>query len=103
MSQTYTRDARLNRLWGAVCAFTGLFLLLWGLSWVNAEVLHEDLRNHCADLRTARFPVEKSCVHQDGTVDGANGVLFTGAFFGSMAGGAICLGAVFLTEVRRRK
>ncbi|MEU1127292.1 hypothetical protein ABZ371_27840 [Streptomyces sp. NPDC005899] len=103
MSQTYTREAQLNRLWGAACAFTGIFLLLWGLSWVNAEVLHEDLPNHCADLRTARFPVEASCVHQDGTVEGANALLFTGAFFGAMTAGTLCLGAAFLTEVRRRK
>ncbi|MFE6131126.1 hypothetical protein ACFQ6Q_23150 [Streptomyces sp. NPDC056437] len=97
-----TRDTQLNRLWGAVCAFAGIFFLLWALSWLNASVLHEDLQNHCADLHTARFPFEKSCTHEDGTVEGANSVLFDGIFFGSMAAGVGCLGAAFMVEAGRR-
>ncbi|MFE4778816.1 hypothetical protein ACFRI7_02560 [Streptomyces sp. NPDC056716] len=96
-------DARLNRLWGAVCAFTGVFLLLWALSWINASVVHEDLHNRCEDLHTASFPFEKSCTHADGTVEGANSVLFEGVFFGSMVAGAVCLGTVLGVEARRRK
>ncbi|MEJ8639755.1 hypothetical protein [Streptomyces sp. MS2.AVA.5] len=102
MTSVGTRDTQLNRLWGAVCAFAGIFFLLWALSWLHASVLHEDLQNHCADLHTARFPFEKSCTHEDGTVEGANSVLFDGIFFGSMAAGVGCLGAAFTVEAGRR-
>ena len=103
MTSSGTREAQLNRLWGAVCAFAGIFFLLWALSWVNASVLHEDLQNHCGDLRTARFPFEKSCTHEDGAVEGANSVLFDLAFFGALAAGAVCLGAATMAEADRRK
>lgn len=100
---TSARDAQLNRLWGAACAFAGIFLLVWALSWVKASVLNEDLQNHCGDLHTASFPFEKSCRHEDGTVEGANSLLFNGIFFGSMAATAACLAAVFTIEASRRK
>ncbi|MET9495596.1 hypothetical protein [Streptomyces sp. NPDC006552] len=103
MTSTDAHDAQLNRLWGALCAFAGIFLLLWGLSWVNAEILDEDLQNRCADLRTARFPFEKSCVSEDGTVEGANGVLFEGAFYGSLVAAGLCLGTALVAEAARRK
>ncbi|MFD4635083.1 hypothetical protein ACFVYR_36690 [Streptomyces sp. NPDC058284] len=96
-------DAQLNRLWGAVCAFAGIFFLLWVLSFINATVLNEDLQNRCGDLHTARFPFEKSCTHEDGTVEGANGLVFEGIFFGSMAASAVCLGAALVIESVRRK
>ncbi|MEU0030869.1 hypothetical protein [Streptomyces sp. NPDC006335] len=96
-------DAQLNRLWGAVCAFAGIFFLLWALSFINATVLNEDLQNRCGDLHTARFPFEKSCTHEDGTVEGANGLIFEGIFFGSMAASAACLAAALVTESVRRK
>lgn len=101
------RDARLdrplNRLWGAVCAFGGIFFLVWGLSWVRASVLNEDLHSHCDDLHTAAFPFEKSCRHQDGTVEGANGPLLDGVFYGSMAAAVVCLAAVLAIEAGRRR
>lgn len=97
------RESRLNRLWGAVCAFAGIFFLLWALSWLHASVLNEDLQNHCADVHTSRFPFEKSCTHEDGTVEGANSVTFDGIFFGSMSAGIACLVAAFMTEAVRRR
>ncbi len=102
MTRTGIRDAQLNRLWGAVCAFAGIFFLLWALSWLNASVLNEDLQNHCDDLRTAGFPFEKSCIHADGTIEGANSLLFEGIFFGSMIAGVASLGAAFMAEFGRR-
>ncbi|EPH41036.1 hypothetical protein STRAU_5914 [Streptomyces aurantiacus JA 4570] len=66
-------------------------------------MLHEDLPNHCSDLHTDRFPFEKSCTHQDGTVEGANSLLFEGIFFGAMIAGVVCLAAVLLLEAGRRK
>ncbi|MFS8202570.1 hypothetical protein ACLVWQ_28255 [Streptomyces sp. CWNU-52B] len=101
VTSTDTRDAQLNRLWGAVCAFAGIFFLLWGLSWVNASVLNEDLQNYCEDLHTASFPFEKSCTHADGTVEGANSLLYESFFFGSMAAGVTCLGAVLVLDASR--
>lgn len=103
MTRAGTPDALLNRLWGAVCACVGVFLLLWGLSWVKANMLNEDLQNRCWALHTASFPFEKSCTHDDGTVEGANSLLFDGIFFGSMAAAAACLTAVFMIEAGRRK
>ncbi|MEU4352060.1 hypothetical protein [Streptomyces sp. NPDC023838] len=103
MKSTGLDDAQLNRLWGAVCLFGGIFFLLWALSWINASVFNEDLQNHCEDLRTASFPVEKSCTHEDGSAEGANGVLFDGLFFGSMAAGVACLGAALVIEGAQRK
>ncbi|MFF3495781.1 hypothetical protein ACFYWS_31055 [Streptomyces sp. NPDC002795] len=103
MTSTGIRDAQLNRLWGAVCAFAGIAFLLWALSWVNASVLNEDLESHCEDLRTAGVPFEKSCAHADGTVEGANSVLFEGIFFGSMAAGVACLAVALMAEIVRRK
>lgn len=100
---TSARDAQLNRLWAAVCAFAGIFLLVWALSWVRAHVLNEDLQNHCGDLHTASFPFEKSCTYEDGTVEGANGLLLKGIFFGSTAAVAACLAAAFTLEAGRRK
>ncbi|MER7173010.1 hypothetical protein [Streptomyces mesophilus] len=102
MTSTGIRDARLNRLWGAVCAFAGIFFLLYALSWINARVLAEDLQNHCDKVHTADFPFEKSCTHADGRVEGANGVLFEGVFYGSMVAGAACLAAALLIEAARR-
>jgi hypothetical protein len=96
-------DAQLNRLWGAVCAFAGIFLLLWVLSFINATVLNEDLQNRCGDLHTDRFPFEKSCRHEDGTVEGANSLIFEGTFFTSLAASAVCLGAALVIEGVRRK
>lgn len=98
-----TRDAQLNRLWGAVCAFAGIFLFVWALSWVKASVLNEDLQNHCGELHTASFPYEKSCTREDGTVDGANSLLFDGIFFGSMVAAAACLTVAVTIEAGRRK
>ncbi|MER7762490.1 hypothetical protein [Streptomyces sp. NPDC097619] len=98
-----TTDAQLNRLWGAACALLGLFLLLWGLSAVRAHVLDDDLHNRCADLRTASFPFEKSCAHEDGTVENANGLLFEGAFFGSLAAAVACWTLVLTIEASRRR
>lgn len=97
-------DAGLNRLWGAVCAFLGIFLLLWALSWVDAAVLREDLQNRCEELHTARFPFEKSCTRPDGTVEGAHtGALFDVIFFGSLTAGTVGLGSALVIEVGRRK
>ncbi|WP_158717784.1 hypothetical protein [Streptomyces sp. NRRL F-2664] len=103
MTRTGTRDARLNRLWGAACAFAGIFFLVWALSWIKASVLNEDLQNHCEALRTTSFPFEKSCMREDGTVEGANGLVFEGIFFGSVAAMAACLIAAFTVEASRRK
>ncbi|MFF5476734.1 hypothetical protein ACFY5C_05165 [Streptomyces sp. NPDC012935] len=103
MTRPGTFDARLNRLWGAVCACAGIFFLVWGLSWVKASVLNEDLHNRCGDLHTASFPFEKSCRHEDGTVEGANSALFDGVFFGSMAAGAVGLVAALTIEAGRKK
>lgn len=103
MTSTGISDAQLNRLWGALCAFAGIFFLLWALSWFKASVAHEDLQNHCEDLHRAQFPFEKSCTHEDGSVEGANSVLFEGIFFGSMGAAVVCLCAVFVAEVGRRK
>ncbi|MGW3991250.1 hypothetical protein [Streptomyces sp. NPDC004830] len=103
MTNTGMDDAQLNRLWGAVCAFAGVFFLLWAMSWVNASVLHEDLQNFCGDLHTARFPFEKSCTREDGTVEGANSLLFEGLFFGSMAAGAVCLAVACGVELNRHR
>lgn len=86
-----------------MCAFTGVFLLVWALSWVKASVLNKDLQNHCAELHTASFPFEKFCTHENGTVEGANSLLFDGIFFGSMAAAAACLVVVFTIEASRRK
>lgn len=97
------RDARLNRLWGAVCVFVGIFFLVWGLSWVRASVLNEDLASRCGDLHTGSFPFEKSCRHQDGTVEGANSPLLDGALYGSMAAAAACLTAVCAIEAGRKR
>jgi hypothetical protein len=98
-----TSDAQVNRLWGAVCAFAGLFLLVWALSWVKASVLDEDLQNRCGELHTASFPFEKSCTYEDGTVENANSLLFDGIFFGSLAAALACLTVVFTIEASRRK
>lgn len=98
-----TSDAQLNRLWGAVCAFAGLFLLVWALSWVKAGVLDNDLRNRCGEVHTASFPFEKSCTHEDDTVENANSLLFDGIFFGSSTAALVCLTAVFTIEASRRK
>ncbi|MFI5661270.1 hypothetical protein [Streptomyces sp. NPDC051684] len=103
MTRTGIRDAQLNRLWGAVCVSGGIFLLLWALSWLNANVLNEDLQNRCEDLHTADFLFEKSCTHADGSVEGANSVLLDGPFFGSLAVGAACLTAALVLEGVRRK
>jgi hypothetical protein len=103
MTNTGLNDAQLNRLWGAVCAFAGVFFLLWALSWINASVLNEDLQNSCGDLHTARFPFEKSCTREDGTVEGANSLLFEGIFFGSMSAGVVCLGAACAVERTRHR
>lgn len=103
MASAGPSEAQLNRLWGAVCACAGTFFLLWGLSWINASVVNEDLQNSCEDLHTARFPFEKSCTHDDGTVEGANSLLFEGVFFGSLSAGVVCLGAAFVIEGVRRK
>ncbi|MEU2469350.1 hypothetical protein ABZ580_35035 [Streptomyces sp. NPDC012486] len=103
MTIARTSDAQLNRLWGAVCAFAGLFLLVWGLSWVKASVLDNDLQNRCGDLHTASFPFEKSCTNEDGTVENANSLLFDGIFFGSLSAALICLTVVFTIEAIRRK
>ncbi len=103
VTATSTRDAQLNRLWGAVCAFAGIFLFLWALSWVKASVLNEDLQNRCGDLHTASFPFEKSCTREDGSVEGANSLLFDGIFFGSMAAAAACLTLAFTIEASRNK
>ncbi|QGV77991.1 hypothetical protein [Streptomyces ficellus] len=102
MRGSSAREVRLNRLWGAVCAFAGVFLVLWAVSWVRASVVHEDLENRCGDLSTSAFPFEKSCVHEDGTVEGANGVLFEGVFLGSMGAAAACLAAVVAMEAAAR-
>ncbi|MFJ9107355.1 hypothetical protein [Streptomyces sp. NPDC102283] len=103
MPITSASNRQLNRLWGALCAFAGLFLLVWGLSWVKANVLDKDLRNRCGELRTASFPFEKSCTHEDGTVENANSLIFDGISFGSLAAALVCLTAVFTIEASRRK
>ncbi|MFD6494909.1 hypothetical protein ACFV99_04980 [Streptomyces sp. NPDC059944] len=103
MTRTSTHDAQLNRLWGAVCAFAGVFLLVWALSWVKASVLNEDLQNRCGELHTASFPFEKSCTREDGTVEGANSSLLDGAFFGSMAAAVACLTVLFTVKASRRE
>jgi hypothetical protein len=94
--------AQLNRLWGAVCAFAGIFLFMWALSWLKASVLNEDLQNLC-EVHTASFPFEKSCTNENGTVEGANSLLFDGIFFGSMTAAAVSLTAVLTIEARQRK
>jgi len=99
---TSAGDARLNRLWAVVCACAGIFLFMWALSWFKASVLNEDLQNRC-DVHTASFPFEKSCTQKDGTVAGANSLLFDGIFFGSTTAAAAGLTAALTIEARRRK
>nr|WSX75789.1 hypothetical protein OH826_19210 [Streptomyces sp. NBC_00899] len=104
MTITNADGARLNRLWAVVCACTGIFLFMWGLSWINASLIKEDLGNHCAyKVHTARFPFEKSCTHEDGTVEGANSMLFDGLFFGSGTAAVVSLTAAFVIEASQRK
>ncbi|MBM9506882.1 hypothetical protein [Actinacidiphila acididurans] len=95
-------DARLNRLWAVVCACAGIFLFTWALSWFKASVLNEDLQNRC-EVHTASFPFEKSCTHENGTVEGANSLLFDGIFFSSMTAAAVSLTVVLTIEARQRK
>jgi hypothetical protein len=97
-------DARLNRLWAVVCVSAGVFLLMWSLSWVKANILNEDLQNRC-DVYTDRasFPFEKSCTQEDGTVEGANSPLFDGIFFGSLTAAAVSLTAALALDAAERK
>ncbi|MFD7242294.1 hypothetical protein [Streptomyces massasporeus] len=103
MRRTSTRQAQLNRLWGAACAFAGIFSLAWAASFVKANVLNEGLRSHCEAFHSTSFPFENSCTHGDGTVEGANGLLFETVFFGSMAAAAACLTAAVVIEATRRE
>ncbi|NEE17330.1 hypothetical protein G3M58_64045 [Streptomyces sp. SID7499] len=103
MRRTSARQARLNQLWGAACAFAGIFFLAWAVSFVKANVLNEGLRSHCEAFHSTRFPFENSCTRGDGTVEGANGLLFETVFFGSMAAAAACLTAAFAVEATRRR
>ncbi|MEU2912928.1 hypothetical protein ACFYM3_30785 [Streptomyces massasporeus] len=103
MRRTSTRQAQLNRLWGAACAFAGVFFLVWAVSFVKAYVLNQGLRSRCEAFHATSFPFEKSCIHGDGTVEGANGLVFEGAFFGSMAAAVACLTAALAIEATRRK
>ncbi|MER6559255.1 hypothetical protein ABT300_16250 [Streptomyces sp. NPDC001027] len=103
MTRISTREAQLNRLWGAACAFAGIFFLVWAASFVKANVLNEGLRNRCEAFHATSFPFEKSCTHADGTVEGANGLIFETVFFGSMAMAAVCLIAAFAIEASRRR
>lgn len=72
-------------------------------SWVTANVLDKDLQNRCGEMHTAGFPFEKSCTHEDGTVENANSSIFDGIFFGSLAAALVCLALVFTIEASRRK
>ncbi|MET9578704.1 hypothetical protein ACLQ2D_34180 [Streptomyces sp. DT199] len=103
MRRTSTRQAQLNQLWGAACAFAGIFFLAWAVSFVKANVLNKGLRSRCEAFHATSFPFEKSCTHGDGTVEGANGLLFETVFFGSMAAAAACLIAAFAIEATRRR
>lgn len=103
MRRTSTSQAQLNRLWGAACAFAGIFFLTWAVSFVKANVLNKGLRSRCEAVHATSFPFETSCTHGDGTVEGANGFLFEAVFFGSMAAAAACLMAAFAIEATRRK
>jgi hypothetical protein len=96
-------DARLNRLWAVVCVCAGVFLLMWPLSWIKANILNEDLQNRCGHVYTASFPFEKSCTHENGTVEGANSSLFNGIFYGSMTAAAVSLTAALALDARERK
>jgi ABC-type Fe3+ transport system permease subunit len=95
-------DARLNRLWAVVCVCAGVFLLMWPLSSIKANILKEDLQNRC-DVHTSSFPFEKSCTREDGTVEGANSSLFNGIFYGSMTAAAVSLTAALALDARERK
>ncbi|SMQ13780.1 hypothetical protein SAMN06272771_0050 [Streptomyces sp. Ag82_O1-12] len=103
MRRTGTRQAQLNRLWGAACAFAGIFFFVWAVSFVKANVLNKGLRSRCEAFHETSFPFENSCIHGDGTVEGANGLILEGAFFGSMTAAAACLIVTFAIEATRRK
>ncbi|NEA53412.1 hypothetical protein G3I60_04350 [Streptomyces sp. SID13666] len=103
MTSAGTGRARANRRWGDLCGFFGVFFVLWGLSWVHANVINGKLANHCDDLHAASFPFENSCTREDGTVEGANSVIFEGIFFVSLAAAVVSVGAVVMAETGRRK
>jgi hypothetical protein len=102
-SRSSDHDPLTNRLWAAVSAFSGIFLLLWGLSWVGAALQEDDLRSHCMHrVHEASFPVERSCTYADGRVVGETGTVFGALFYGSLAAAAACLIAVLAIEQARR-
>lgn len=102
-SRSSDHDPLTNRLWAAVSAFSGIFLLLWGLSWVGAALDEDEVRNHCPyRVHEASFPAELSCTYPDGRVVGGTGTVFDGLFYGSLAAAGASLIAVLTIEQARR-
>ncbi|WP_406392052.1 hypothetical protein [Streptomyces sp. NBC_00887] len=83
-----------NRLWVIAAVSFVVFLATWGLSWIKAYAINDDLPNACGDVRRQAFPPEVTCVSGSGAVTGANAggieILFYASFgvavmFGTLA------------------
>ncbi|MET7368577.1 hypothetical protein ABZS61_22545 [Streptomyces sp. NPDC005566] len=72
-----------SQLWGIAAAASVVFLIAWGLSWIKAYAINDDLPNSCGDVRRQVFPPEVTCVSVSGAVTGANAGWVQVLFFAS--------------------
>ncbi|WP_351231540.1 hypothetical protein [Streptomyces sp. NPDC002133] len=103
-SPTATKPSdRPTLLWGVSFTALSVFLITWGLCWLNAYVINDDLPNACHDLRRQSFPPEVACASMDGTLTGANAGWMVALFFASLVVSVMFVAmAVALTSVRKR-
>ncbi|MEI7034335.1 hypothetical protein [Streptomyces pratensis] len=95
---------RPTLFWGVSFASLGVFLVTWGLLWVKANALNDDLPNACYDLRRQSFPPEAACASMDGTLTGANPGWLEVLFFASLAVGVMTTAmALFISTVVRQR
>ncbi|MFD9501404.1 hypothetical protein [Streptomyces sp. NPDC060035] len=93
-----------NQLRGIAIASFVVFLIAWGLSWIKAYVINDDLPNTCGHVRRQVFPPEVTCVSANGVVTGADSgwveVLFFASFVVTVMFAALALAVTW--AVRRK-
>lgn len=84
-ARTDASPAGPSQLWGIAIASSVVSLIAWGLSWIKAYAINDDLPNACGDVRRQIFPPEVTCVSASGTVTGATAGWIQVLLFASIA------------------
>lgn len=103
-ARTDASPAGPNQLWGIAMASFVVFLAAWGLSWIKAYAINDDLPNSCGDVRRQLFPPEVTCVSVSGAVTGANAGWVQVLFYASLVVAVLFTAlALAVTMAVRRK